>query len=598
MHDSLHPSIFPPATPNPTPYTGDDDRRYVRSEGTVLVAKIWGQDASDDPCEAFSLLWSEKEQVWVAVYRLGITVCKTSFQPTSSLPDPHTLAFLRLNIHNPLLCLTVSSTLREKPISWARQGHPLAPFMSVHGVSQDSEAIPSPLKTDTSAPEHDEGSEELNGLEEVNLLEGLGSGKIASNIAFASHPMLIRSLLGPTFAITGPDRVYLPTTRLGSVTRRKLFSLPPVVPALASAPSPATSTARLTHATLRKSFRKTLQTISGFRVRMRTVFVPYVLLPADGPGIGQSDGDEDGEDERERREAGSDEHTVVLCVEIENSGESGRRVGFSVDAVDVQIGGEGAKAILIGWQERMGSKHGAFPLVISATEQYNLLYAVSFLRAPGDVDGFSLTSTTGDATNVDMQRAVTINIFGRPFLLSEQLSISEAHKLITEQGDMSEACKAGTVSFPTQVFSSRWNCVLDLSSNQTSGYHIRAGRRRKRPGRAQRPQQRPTRTCLPISDLQSPHGIDDGLQCVPAHASLSRRRPTAAHPPRIALPQVVCAVVHADDVPSGPTTHVLSREREAHRGEQTRHYGARAVPDDTNDVRTATCLVRIRRVLR
>ena len=260
--------------------------------------------------------------------------------------------------------------------------------------------------------------------------------------------------------------MYLPTTRLGSVTRRKLFSLPPVVPALASAPSPAASTARLAHATLRKSFRKTLQTISGFRVRMRTVFVPYVLLPADGPGIGESD-DEDDEDERERREAGSDEHTVVLCVEIENSGESGRRIGFSVDSVDVQIGGEGAKAILIGWQERMGSKHGAFPLAISATEQYNLLYAVSFLRAPGDIDGFSLTSI-GDATNGDMQRAVTINIFGRPFLLSEQLSISDAHKLITEQ-DLDEACKAGTVSFPTQVFSSRWNCVLDLSSNQNPG---------------------------------------------------------------------------------------------------------------------------------
>ena len=214
--------------------------------------------------------------------------------------------------------------------------------------------------------------------------------------------------------------MYLLTTRLGSVTRRKLFSLPPVVPALASAPSPAASTARLAHATLRKSFHKTLQTISGFRVRMRTVFVPYVLLSADGPGIGRSD-DEDDEDERERREAGSDEHTVVLCVEIENSDESGRRVGFSVDSVDIRIGGEGAKAILIGWQERMGSKHSAFPLVISATEQYNLLYAVSFLRAPGDIDGLSLTSM-GDATKKDMQRAVTINIFGQPFLLSEQLS--------------------------------------------------------------------------------------------------------------------------------------------------------------------------------
>ena len=55
--------------------------------------------------------------------------------------------------------------------------------MSAHGVSQDSEGSPLPLKTDTGAPERDEGLEELNGLGEVNLLEGLGSGKAACNIA-------------------------------------------------------------------------------------------------------------------------------------------------------------------------------------------------------------------------------------------------------------------------------------------------------------------------------------------------------------------------------------------------------------------------------
>lgn len=73
-----HPSIFPPSTPNPTPYSADQDRRYAKSEGTLLLASIWGQDTSDDSREAFSLLWSEAGRVWVAVYRLALTVCKFS----------------------------------------------------------------------------------------------------------------------------------------------------------------------------------------------------------------------------------------------------------------------------------------------------------------------------------------------------------------------------------------------------------------------------------------------------------------------------------------------------------------------------------------
>ena len=43
---------------------------------------------------------------------------------------------------------------------------------------------------------------------------------------------------------------------------------------------------------------------------------------------------------RERREAGSADRTVVLCVEIENSGELGIGVGVVVEKVDVKIGGE------------------------------------------------------------------------------------------------------------------------------------------------------------------------------------------------------------------------------------------------------------------
>ena len=79
---ALHapPSMFPLNTPNPTPITTEQDRRYVRSEGVTLVSGTWGE-ASDlararvvEDRDAFALLWDEMASVWVAVYRMCINV--------------------------------------------------------------------------------------------------------------------------------------------------------------------------------------------------------------------------------------------------------------------------------------------------------------------------------------------------------------------------------------------------------------------------------------------------------------------------------------------------------------------------------------------
>jgi len=43
------------------------------------------------------------------------------------------------------------------------------------------------------------------------------------------------------------------------------------------------TTPLIARATLRKSFRRTLSAVSGFRVRMRTVFVPYNSLHPSKP---------------------------------------------------------------------------------------------------------------------------------------------------------------------------------------------------------------------------------------------------------------------------------------------------------------------------
>ncbi|KAF8639224.1 hypothetical protein AX17_001709 [Amanita inopinata Kibby_2008] len=412
---SLHPAIFPPNTPNPTPSVAEHDRKYVASEGTLLIAGIWGQSSSSDSIDAkqdFNLLWSSEEQVWVAIYSFSFTV-----------------SFLRLSVTDPLLCLTISATLRDKPITTTSSKDPLALFLAKAG-SQSNLVEPESPTSAIGVVQEDSRDDELHGFEEVNLLEGLHAG--------------------PTFS-SGAMDVSLPSSRLGIVSRQKLFSLPPINLPTPEMPTPSPMTAlRTAHPTLRKAFRKTLQTVSGFRVRMRTVFVPFVLLP--GRRGSMSNGN-DGE--REEREAGNEERTIVLCVEIDNSGESGPDVGFEVEKVDVQVGGGDAQAILIGWGEaflKNMDESNVFPLQIDSRSQYNLLYAVSFLQPPDELEGLSIGRGQNGSTS-DLQRPVTIYIHGRPY---------EKPRAIHDG-----ASADVTVRYPTSTFSSRWNCVLDLAIYQS-----------------------------------------------------------------------------------------------------------------------------------
>ena len=142
----------------------------------------------------------------------------------------------------------------------------------------------------------------------------------------ARHARCIDVFAGPTF--TDPNkRLSLPSTRLGSSTRMHAFSLGPAPSAGSSdtpvpysggvmSPPPGGNLPRA--ATLRKSFRKTLKTHLGFRVRMRSVFVPYFLLPqnsqngkvrspkeanGDDASDSGSDIDDDILEEQEQREA-------------------------------------------------------------------------------------------------------------------------------------------------------------------------------------------------------------------------------------------------------------------------------------------------------
>ena len=71
-----HPSIFPPHTPHPLPATAESDRQYMQAQGTPLRSGVWGERGIDGSTaeEKFALVWSKRDQVWVAVYKMMIQV--------------------------------------------------------------------------------------------------------------------------------------------------------------------------------------------------------------------------------------------------------------------------------------------------------------------------------------------------------------------------------------------------------------------------------------------------------------------------------------------------------------------------------------------
>ena len=176
---------------------------------------------------------------------------------------------------------------------------------------------------------------------------------------------------------------------------------------------------------------------------MRTVFIPHLYIPDDPGDSG--------------RDAASEESTVVLSVEIEAAADA--RTGFTVDDVHVHIGGDGAKVRMIGWGEGgFSDSSGVLPLFMRPAEQYNLLYAVSFLR-PAELD---LSSGKASRFSGDFQRQVAISIIGRPFFVED---IEE---------DLQQLDPVA-MRYPTAPFLSRWNCVLDLSPRRNRDSYQLAG---------------------------------------------------------------------------------------------------------------------------
>jgi hypothetical protein len=213
-----------------------------------------------------------------------------------------------------------------------------------------------------------------------------------------------------------------------------------MVDAFVTRPSLATGT------TLRKSFRRTLSVVSGFRVRMRTVFVPYILLHPTEP-----DAEVD-----HALAAGQEEHTIMLCVELEHAGEAPE--AFLVEAVDVAIGvGGGARVRLLPWCEKPSQE--IFPLRLDMHEQCNLLFAVELFGSPVPDKETLLFKASNATTTGELQRPVTITVQGRPF----------SGKFLNGDRSGAKVDETDKPVFPTRAFPSRWNCVLDLAPQRPLG---------------------------------------------------------------------------------------------------------------------------------
>ncbi|KAF8310927.1 hypothetical protein DL93DRAFT_2083839 [Clavulina sp. PMI_390] len=225
---------------------------------------------------------------------------------------------------------------------------------------------------------------------------------------------------------------------------------------------------------LRKSFRKTLRTVEGVRVRMKNCFVPYVPASAaiGRPKQGGDADDDESDDEAaalEESAAGSEERTVVLSVEIENADPA---MGFVVEEVQLTISGGLAHASLIGWGESIDAN--VFPLTLKGSDQYNLLYRVSFLTLPEgntandrkDPSALAqkrqsmLSAASAETTAESMRRYVAIDLKGHPFRPIAPKTKTKGAKVNEESPDEAEK------EAHFDPYSSRWNCLLDLLTTQ------------------------------------------------------------------------------------------------------------------------------------
>ncbi|ORX37904.1 TRAPP trafficking subunit Trs65-domain-containing protein [Kockovaella imperatae] len=380
-----------PYTPNPFPVMKEGEGQYATSEG----ATVW-----EGPVEMSGSVMrkvARRDKVWEATWKGEVPV-----------------AYVRTQIQDPLLSVTVSVTLRDTP-----QRSP-----------NDLDEGPAEIE------HHGDDADILAGMQDIDLLGGLTDGGIVPSsrlahsiqqdlslpidISHQPHTSISIPSNGSTNAAPSTSKITPPTSGLNRQRGLSISIKPTSTPIISSV--------------LRKSFRRVLTLSSGLRVRMRTLFLPQLLAPVTHADAAHEDTHE-----------GEGERRVALCVEVENPPESSLDFSFDIETVSVEVGGKGGKATaeLVCQPEQIDpaspqtSSGSVFPLKLDPVEQYNLLYSVSISSAPEDRSGQDIEEALArDLGKGDEQRPVAIIVTGRPF--------------------------SGTI-YPTKSFQSRWNCTLDLT---------------------------------------------------------------------------------------------------------------------------------------
>ncbi|OCF46101.1 hypothetical protein I317_00191 [Kwoniella heveanensis CBS 569] len=425
---------FPPVTPNPFPSMSQDEEQYAHVEGVIVwegaveeVEGPWeegkGRRGSGGGRKVFKV-----DGGWRIVWRGEVPI-----------------AYVRTQIQDPLLALTASVTLREagQPKTH-RKGAP----------SLDTMSIKSGTTIRTEGTEFDDygdaDGDAMAGMQEIDLLGGL-AGSEDPMPATRLAPSIRQDLSLPSAPLASPLPLSAQTPN----------SIPAIMTASTDSSGPSRERGQLplslapVSTTLRKSYRRVLSLAPGLRVRMRTLFLPQLLIstpskPSDSSTNGHRSTTVDEESEGERR--------IVLCVEIENSVEPTLAHGFEVEQVSVEVGGKGGKATT---ELVCQPDTASFPLRLGSTEQYNLLCAVEIASPTekenqGHGNGQNRSgleeAVARSLGRGDEQRPVSITVTGRPFYRASIESATRSEPVIQD------------LRYPTKVFQSRWNCSLDLTS--------------------------------------------------------------------------------------------------------------------------------------
>ncbi|GAA6016818.1 hypothetical protein JCM10207_003262 [Rhodosporidiobolus poonsookiae] len=456
-----------PLTPSPFPES-------LPEEGADAAGALPGIPVANvafDEDEGRVWVGKDGEGRWVALWLMEATV-----------------SFVRSQLVEPKLSLTVTLTLRDDP-------------RLEHVLERAKEGVL--LEGGASADEGDvlEDDEYMDdNYDNVNLLAGLSP--ISSTPLHLPFSRLPTSCLPPLPAPT------VPTHRS---TRSRSYSL--------------TSGSTPLHPSLRRSSRRILPIHSAIQVQMRTVPCPVGALGvSDGARVWERD-DEDG---------------VVLCVETSGapstSSSSGSSDGFEVESIEVHIEGGAQTGGLLGpgreqhdVEVRPVFAPGvAFPLRVNAggNTQHNFLYAVASVpSAAGSPDRHTLTLPHAD--ELHPHETVPIAVASSPSQrftarfgaeeISEQATATVVGEIALRRGSLAppmvgaEGAKetwlrrvaivvkgrpyvgrrppAGLTGgggydvpgaetgaeqadspaeedekYPTAAFQSRWNCTLDISS--------------------------------------------------------------------------------------------------------------------------------------